>query len=715
MVRPNRDHAVKDLSTFRKLCAMYCADIAFALGNFKGGPWFGAPYSIRDMYSKSQPEITDSEKAEELDSSLGLIGHRMKEILAAVEGRTRMGGVRLLGWVLGKLWRLVFKSIFVDAQGVERARASFQKAADSKTPVMLLPTHRSHVDYLLMSYIAFGFNLPVPHIAAGDNLNIPLIGPLFSYTGAFFIRRSFRGDNLYKKVLFRYILSKLQEGAPVEVFVEGGRTRTGMINKPKVGMILMAVRFIRDGSLPDCLLLPASIDYERVVESEGYANQLLGTKKKSESLLHVMKSGYNLLSGKNSYGSVYANFASAISVRNIMDKVELEYNRSHKEDSMNTKLYVPEEIIVEAVGEAVVTAQRSVSYITPVALVSASLLGLPDFSMDDVLPMAKLLSDLCTISGGNVSPEPVVLDDILHILDPVLGAAFSVTRENAKYEDMARRRLRLRYCCGQLIPFLAPHAVICTAYAYQPSSVIELAKDISELIRHAYPGADLSEASLLSAYDNLADDLPQGTPLTLVLRMFIAPSLFASLSCARAAACMLEESGEISCLKHLTKKTHETILHELLISNHASFPEALSNFEVSSAVTSFSSMMLVDTEIAEEVNSVGTESPTSSISVVSIASSMSFDPAASTPASTPRNNESVDVYKFYSSLSHIGSTLKGVLATLGRLQLQGKTPGVTSALTLKPAVPKASKWKNMKLLLFLGCLLFPFIRLPKVL
>ncbi len=41
-------------------------------------------------------------------------------------------------------------------------------------PVIILPMHRSHLDYILMSFILHIYGIRVPFVAAGDNLNIPV-------------------------------------------------------------------------------------------------------------------------------------------------------------------------------------------------------------------------------------------------------------------------------------------------------------------------------------------------------------------------------------------------------------------------------------------------------------------------------------------------------------------------------------------------------------
>ncbi|CAK9009297.1 Glycerol-3-phosphate acyltransferase (GPAT), partial [Durusdinium trenchii] len=548
-VRRDRDVALpsapESRSLWKRFLSLFGCDVAFAFGPFRGGDLVGPPHSIQHMYADKvqiTPTRTPAEGFEstcenpaagpdfELDSSLQQISTRMKQILTQIEGRCRMSAVRFLAWVLSKLWRVMFSHIDVDIDGLARLRRDLQSAADNGSAVMLLPTHRSHIDYLLMSYVAFGFNVPVPHIAAGDNLNIPVIGPLFSYSGAFFLRRSFRGDNLYKKVLYGYLLRKLREGAPVEVFVEGGRSRTGMISEPKLGMILMAVRFVRDGSVPDITLLPSSIDYERVLETGGHVDQLLGSKKKKETLVGTAKSGLGVVTGSTTHGGVFVNFSDGISIKKVMREVDARFAPSAVggQETSASGNFIPEEVYVNAVAQAVVKAQRKVSMLTPASFVAAALLGqTKEAGPNDYAHLAQQVCFLHTLAkaeNGNVSERikvdsPSDVAKVLHDAGVVLGPALALAAKDASVSEsehmqqVAKSRLRLRYSCGQLVPFLAPFGVVAAALnelgassrIVRADAVIKRALLVAEIVRFGIPGAQLDVETLQNALQRLAD------------------------------------------------------------------------------------------------------------------------------------------------------------------------------------------------------------------
>jgi glycerol-3-phosphate O-acyltransferase len=107
-------------------------------------------------------------------------------------------------------------------------RKAAMEAEKKKQSLIFLPCHKSHVDYLVISYIFYRMGIALPHIAAGDNLNLPLVGYILKHGGAFFIRRSFGNDVLYQDIVREYIEQLLVNGHNIEIFVEGTRSRIGM-------------------------------------------------------------------------------------------------------------------------------------------------------------------------------------------------------------------------------------------------------------------------------------------------------------------------------------------------------------------------------------------------------------------------------------------------------------------------------------------------------
>jgi glycerol-3-phosphate O-acyltransferase len=152
--------------------------------------------------------------------------------------------IRFLEVVLSWFWNKIYDGIKVNhIEGVQKVAQGHE--------VIYVPCHRSHIDYLLLSYLLFRNGLTPPHIAAGINLNMPVIGSLLRRGGAFFMRRTFKGNPLYTSVFNEYLHTLFTKGFPVEYFVEGGRSRTGRMLQPKTGMLAITLRsFLRSSRMP---------------------------------------------------------------------------------------------------------------------------------------------------------------------------------------------------------------------------------------------------------------------------------------------------------------------------------------------------------------------------------------------------------------------------------------------------------------------------------
>ena len=172
------------------------------------------------------------------------------------------------------------------------------------------------MDYLLLSYIIYTKGFAVPHIAAGVNLNMPVLGRLLRKGGAFFLRRSFRGNSLYPVVFMKYLGLMMARGHSLEYFIEGGRSRTGRLLPPKTGMLSMTVRsFLRDPARP-VVFIPVYFGYERLVEGETYIGELSGQPKKKESVWSLLRS---LPSLRRKFGKVHVSLGEPIDLGELIE------------------------------------------------------------------------------------------------------------------------------------------------------------------------------------------------------------------------------------------------------------------------------------------------------------------------------------------------------------------------------------------------------------
>ena len=217
--------------------------------------------------------------------------------------------VRAFELFLGRLWNRLYDGIDVYRfEQVERIAPGHG--------IVYLPCHRSHIDYLLLSYLVNARGLAPPHIAAGANLNLPLLGPLLRRAGAFFLRRSFKGEALYAAVFREYLHMMLTKGFPIEYFIEGGRSRSGRALPPKAGLLGMTLEsFLRDHARP-LALVPVYIGYEKLFEGRSFIAELEGRPKRRESLGALLGSIRDL---KHEYGKVSVNFGDPIMLDGYLD------------------------------------------------------------------------------------------------------------------------------------------------------------------------------------------------------------------------------------------------------------------------------------------------------------------------------------------------------------------------------------------------------------
>lgn len=211
---------------------------------------------------------------------------------------------RFLTW----LWNKLYKGINI--KGAEQIRQLHHDGHE----IVYVPCHRSHMDYLLLSYILYYQGMVPPHIAAGINLNFWPAGPMFRRGGAFFIRRSFNGNKLYTAVFREYLDQLFNKGYSVEYFTEGGRSRTGRLLAPKTGMLAMTLNSVLRGVKRPVTLVPVYLGYDHVMEVATYHKELSGKKKKKESVWQV----FGAIRKLGNFGQGYVNFGQPINVQNYL-------------------------------------------------------------------------------------------------------------------------------------------------------------------------------------------------------------------------------------------------------------------------------------------------------------------------------------------------------------------------------------------------------------
>lgn len=273
--------------------------------------------------------------------------------------------VRFFDHFLTWLWTRLYDG--VEVHHFERVRAL---ASDHQ--IVYVPCHRSHIDYLLLSYVIYKRGLRIPHIAAGDNLNIPILGELLRSGGAFFMRRSFKGHVLYSVVFKEYVHTLMQRAVPMEYFIEGGRSRSGRLLPPKLGMLAMTVNSsLRESGKP-VVFIPTYISYERIMEGATYVGELKGKPKESENLLGLLKTARKI---ERIFGTVHLSFGEPLHLSKFMEKfsVVVSDESSHKNvHAMTQNLSVK---IMQNINKAAV--------VNPVSLLALVILSTPKSALDE--------------------------------------------------------------------------------------------------------------------------------------------------------------------------------------------------------------------------------------------------------------------------------------------------------------------------------------------
>jgi glycerol-3-phosphate O-acyltransferase len=239
-------------------------------------------------------------------------------IMNEIAGDYSVSWVRFGEIILHWLWTRLYSAI-----NVSNAKVLRQLAQDGQE-IIYVPCHRSHMDYLLLSYVILNEGMVMPRIAAGINLNFWPAGPIFRKGGAFFIRRSFGGNRLYSTIFREYLGLLFERGYSVKYYTEGGRSRTGKVLAPKTGMLAMTIQSLLRGIDRPLTLVPVYLGYEHVMEVGTYHKELSGSKKQSESMFGVLKAIKNL----RNYGNGYVNFGEPLNINDFLNQQVPDWKES---------------------------------------------------------------------------------------------------------------------------------------------------------------------------------------------------------------------------------------------------------------------------------------------------------------------------------------------------------------------------------------------------
>ncbi|CAO3633120.1 unnamed protein product [Cunninghamella echinulata] len=357
--------------------------------------------SLLSSQSKWQ-KLSDKEKSKLLHKQKKALRKELQAVAKGIAEKciAKLDSIRFIKFfaftVNNILVRLYHQGIHIkESEWMELKRVALI-AQEKKQSLILLPSHKSHIDYLVVSYLMFRLGFQLPHIVAGDNLDMPVVGSLLKNAGAFYIRREWGNDSLYKTILEEYTCTLLSEGMNFECFVEGTRSRLGKLLQPKLGIVKIILEALINNRFSDCHIVPISIGYDKIIETSSYANELLGNPKEKESLWGVI-TNTRLLQLK--WGRVDVRVSKPYSLRGW-----LEDQLSHR-GPMNLEDPEQKAILLKSLGYRVLSDINNTTVIMPSALVGTVILTLRGRGVgrSELIRRVDWLTRIIESKGGQVS------------------------------------------------------------------------------------------------------------------------------------------------------------------------------------------------------------------------------------------------------------------------------------------------------------------------
>jgi glycerol-3-phosphate O-acyltransferase len=309
--------------------------------------------------------------------------HKAREYALEIAADISYPTIRVLVRVLRWLWHQIY-------DGIELNHADKLHEVANDKEVIYVPCHRSHIDYLLLGYVTYLQGLQLPHIAAGINLNLPVVGGILRRGGAFFLRRTFKGNRLYAAVFDAYIQEVLGRGHSMEYFIEGGRSRTGRLLAPKGGMLAMTVNAYITNPQRPIVFVPIYFGYEKLIEGDAFISELGGAAKQKETLGGLIRSVKSL---RDHFGKVWVNFGEPIELETILDQQHPSW-REFEPDNGDRPPWLGD--IVDEVGSEIMQNINSAAAVTPNSLLAYVLLATPKqrIGLDELRRQLQLSIDL---------------------------------------------------------------------------------------------------------------------------------------------------------------------------------------------------------------------------------------------------------------------------------------------------------------------------------
>uniref|UniRef100_A0A915NSU6 Phospholipid/glycerol acyltransferase domain-containing protein n=1 Tax=Meloidogyne floridensis TaxID=298350 RepID=A0A915NSU6_9BILA len=397
--------------------------------------------------------ITD--EAIKRDVKDDVVHSEAKQILSNMASDFHLhSAVQTIGYSLAKIFGRIFSHIWYNSEALEKIR---KISYDRSVSIVWLPTHKSYLDFLLISLLCYHHQIQLPAICAAEDFqSSKLLGEALRRCGAFFIRRKFKEDPLYWAIFAEYIQQHLlHSDRPVEFFIEGQRSRTGKSLFPRTGLLQLVVELFMKAQVYDTLLVPITINYDRILEESLFSYELLGRPKPKESASGLLKTRQIL---SDSFGSIFITIGHPISLREyfLSGNINLEVRGELMKDkdilSYDNKLRE----VTESLALKIVSIQNRDNVLTIWSFIALAILKIINdhkrnsqeyfkINIAELNPVVEMLVGIFNkcFDGKEIYIEGLMIKDAIIFLCHLFNKEFvSDTNQIAENFDYAKMKCR---------------------------------------------------------------------------------------------------------------------------------------------------------------------------------------------------------------------------------------------------------------------------------
>ena len=430
----------------------------------------------RKILQSQALQLVMKEYAEQKKQSREEVEKQVHQFIDEIAANYSERVLRIFDRILTWLWNKLYQG--VNITNAERVR----QLAQNGDEIVFVPCHRSHMDYLLLSYVIYRQGMVPPHIAAGINLSFWPAGPILRRGGAFFMRRSFRGNKLYAAVFREYLHQLFSNGYSVKYFTEGGRSRTGRLLVPKTGMIAMTVQGLLRGIDRPITLVPVYLGYDHVMEVGTYHSELKGKSKEKESILQVFK----IIKKLKNFGRAYVNFGQPIQLNKLLDQQVGSWRDSISDVEVQKPSWLTP--TVNHIANKVMVNINNSAAVTSITLSALVLLGVErraitkdalEKQLDLHLQLLREAPFMPDVTVPDVSGQELLLQalslDKFTVNSDELGDVISLNVNDA---------VTMTYYRNNILHLFAIPSLIATTFVYQGPKTRE---QLNAVIKQLYP------------------------------------------------------------------------------------------------------------------------------------------------------------------------------------------------------------------------------------